>query len=54
MKFSETISGTILAVLLSSVLVFSLSGCEDQGPLEEAGEELEETTEDSGELIEDE
>ncbi len=49
MKFSET----VLAALLASVLVFSLSACEDQGPMEEAGEEIDDKVEESGDAIED-
>lgn len=49
MKISETIAIAFLA----STLMFSLSACEDQGPLEEAGEEIDEGVEESGDAIED-
>lgn len=49
MKIRETIAATFLA----STLLLSLSACEDQGPLEEAGEEADEGIEESGDAIED-
>lgn len=49
MKLSETIA----AILLVSVLSITLSACEEQGPLEEAGEEFDDAVEDTGDAIED-
>ena len=43
----------IAAILLMSVLVISLSACEDQGPMEEAGEKVDDTVDDAGDAIED-
>lgn len=48
MKISETIT----AALLASTLVFSLSAC-DEGPMEEAGENVDDAVEESGDAIED-
>ncbi len=47
------ISDTLTAALLASALMFTLSGCDDQGPMEDAGEEIDDKVEDSGEAIED-
>lgn len=49
MKLNETIA----AALLLSTLMITLSACEEQGPLEEAGEEIDESFEDAGEAIDD-
>ncbi len=49
MKFSQAIA----VAMLMSVLMISLSACEDQGPLEEAGEEMDDTVENTGDAIED-
>ncbi len=49
MKFSKT----ILATLLVSALMITLSACERQGPLEKAGEEIDDKVEDAGDAIED-
>jgi predicted small lipoprotein YifL len=49
MKLSETIA----TILLVSTMLFTLSACEEQGPLEEAGEEVDEAFEDAGEAIDD-
>ncbi len=48
MKLSETIA----AALLASTLMLTLSAC-DEGPMEEAGEGVDEAVEDSGEAIDD-
>ncbi len=48
MKISETIA----AALLASALMITLPAC-DEGPLEEAGEEVDEAVEDTGDAIED-
>lgn len=48
MKLSEKIA----AALLVSTLMISLSACDD-GPLEEAGEEIDDKAEDAGNAIED-
>ncbi len=44
---------TITAALLVSALMITLSACEEQGPLEEAGEEVDDAVEDTGDAIED-
>ena len=49
MKLRETIG----AALLASVLLITLPACENEGPLEEAGEEIDETAEEAGDAIED-
>jgi hypothetical protein len=49
MKLIETFG----AALLVSVLLVALPGCEKQGPLEEAGEAIDDTIEDAGDAIED-
>lgn len=49
MKLSETIA----AALLLSALMITLSACEEQGPMEEAGEEIDEGIEEAGDSIED-
>ncbi len=47
------LSKTIAAALLVSALMITLSACEEQGPLEEAGEEIDDKVEDTGDAIED-
>ncbi len=47
------LSKTIAAALLASVLAITLSACEEQGPMEEAGEEFDDSVEDAGDAIED-
>lgn len=47
------ITGTIAAALLASTFMLGLTACDDQGPLEEAGEEVDEAVEDTGDAIED-
>lgn len=49
MKFSENIA----AALLASALMITLSACQDDGPLEDAGEEIDDKTEEAGDAIED-
>lgn len=49
MKLSET----IVAALLVSVLTIPLSACEEQGPVEEAGEGVDDAVEETGDAIED-
>lgn len=49
MKFVETVGGALLV----GALLVALSGCEEQGPLEEAGEEVDDKVEETGEAIED-
>ncbi|MBZ2168100.1 hypothetical protein [Marinobacter sp. F4216] len=44
---------TMLAVLFVGGLTITLSACEQQGPLEEAGEEIDDSVEDTGDAIED-
>lgn len=52
MKSSST-SKTIAAALLASALMFPLTGCDRDGPLEDAGEEIEDAVEDAGDAAED-
>jgi predicted small lipoprotein YifL len=52
MKLSKT-GKTIASALLVSALLIPLSACEKKGPLEEAGEAIDETVEDAGDAIED-
>lgn len=49
MKLSETLG----AALLAGILLIALPGCEEQGPLEEAGEAVDDSIEDTGDAIED-
>lgn len=49
MKLSETIA----AALFVSALMITLPACEKQGPLEEAGEEVDDKIEDAGDAMED-
>lgn len=44
---------TIAAALLASTLIIPLSACERDGPMEEAGEEIDDAVEDAGDEIED-
>lgn len=43
----------IAAALLASTLLISLSACQDQGPMEEAGEEIDDAASDAGDAIDD-
>ena len=43
----------IAAIFLMSALMISLTACEDQGPMEEAGEKVDDTVDDAGDAIED-
>lgn len=52
MKLSKT-SKTLAAALLVSALIIPLSACDREGPLEEAGEEIDETVEDIGDAVDD-
>lgn len=49
MKFSATIA----TALLASALILTLPGCEKQGPMEEAGEAIDNSIENTGDAIED-
>jgi predicted small lipoprotein YifL len=44
---------TITATLLASALMITLPGCDRDGPLEEAGEQIDEAVEDTGDAVED-
>jgi predicted small lipoprotein YifL len=44
---------TILAALLLSTLMITLPACEEKGPLEKAGENIEDAADDAGDAIED-
>jgi hypothetical protein len=47
------LSDMIATAMFVSVLMIALPGCERQGPLEEAGEAIDDTIEDAGDAIED-
>lgn len=47
------LSKSIAAALFVSALTLTLSACDQQGPLEEAGEEVDEKVENAGEAVED-
>lgn len=47
------LSQAFAATLLASTLGMTLSACEKEGPVEEAGEKVDETVEETGEAIED-
>lgn len=49
MKLSEAIT----AALLMIGMMFTLSACDDQGPMEEAGEEVDDAADDAGDAMED-
>jgi hypothetical protein len=44
---------TVAATLLASALIIILSGCDSDGPLEDAGEAADDQIEDAGDAIED-
>ncbi len=44
---------TVVAALFASTLLFVLPGCDEQGPLEEAGEKIDDGVENTGDAIED-
>lgn len=44
---------TIAAALLASALIIPLAACDNDGPLEDAAEEVEDAVEDAGDEIED-
>lgn len=43
----------IAAALFASTLLITLSACEDQGPMEEAGESIDDTVDSAGDSIDD-
>ncbi|MDZ7781443.1 MAG: hypothetical protein U5K56_00320 [Halioglobus sp.] len=47
------LSRTITAAILASALMITLSACENEGPLEDAGEEMDDAVENTGDAIED-
>ena len=49
MRLNETIACALFVTALS----IALPGCERQGPLEEAGESIDDAVEDAGDAIED-
>lgn len=49
MKFNKIITATVLA----SALMIMLTGCDRDGPLEDAGEQMDDTIEDTGDAVED-
>lgn len=52
MNLSKT-GKTIASALLVSALLIPLSACDRDGPLEEAGEAVDDTVEDVGDAVED-
>ena len=52
MKLSKT-GKAIATALLLSTLIIPLAACDRDGPLENAGEEVEDAVEDAGDAIED-
>ena len=42
-----------LLIMFSFITLFGLQACEDEGPLEEAGEGIEEAGENTGDAVED-
>ena len=49
MKLSET----IVAALFAGILMITQTGCDQQGPAEKAGEEIDDKVEQTGDAIED-
>lgn len=47
-----TIGKSISATLFVSALTIALAGCEDEGPMEKAGESVDETAEEAGDSME--
>lgn len=47
------LSKTVITALLASVLMFTLSACEEKGPAEETGEAIDDAVEDAGDKMED-
>jgi hypothetical protein len=45
-------TGTLAAALIMSTLLIALSGCQEEGPMEKAGETIDEATESVGETLE--
>lgn len=52
-KKAARILSTLFALLFALGGSAMLTGCEDQGPLEEAGEEIDDAVDDAGDAIED-
>ena len=52
MMKQKTIGKSLGAVLAMSALLVALSGCEQQGPAEQAGEKMDNATERAGENME--
>ena len=54
-KYLDALRTAALAVLLAvgGAAAISVTGCEREGPMEEAGEKIDDTVEDTGEAIED-
>ncbi|MDA3934660.1 MAG: hypothetical protein PF630_10110 [Gammaproteobacteria bacterium] len=57
MHIKSTLKSLLLSPLLALVLITGsalvLTGCEDQGPVEEAGEAIDEAAEDTADAIDD-
>ncbi|MEX1198559.1 MAG: hypothetical protein WEB57_11955 [Pseudohongiellaceae bacterium] len=47
------ISRTVTAAILASTFMFTLVACEDEGPLEQTGEEIDDAAEGAGDAFED-
>lgn len=47
------LSTTIATALLAGTFMITLPGCDNQGPMEEAGEAIDDSIEETGDAIED-
>lgn len=47
------LSQTILSALLAGAFMFTLAACDRDGPVEEAGEKVDEQVEETGDAVED-
>ncbi|MEQ8802496.1 hypothetical protein [Haliea sp.] len=47
------LNATIFTALLAATLMITLPGCDNQGPMEEAGEAIDDSIEETGDAIED-
>jgi len=52
-KIIMKLSKTIAAAMFISALTLTLSACEQDGPMEEAGEKVDESVEETGDAIKD-
>ncbi|WP_168017157.1 hypothetical protein [Halomonas salinarum] len=52
-KLTEKLKGKFGIMLLVAMMAVAITGCEEEGPAEQAGEEIDNAMEDTGEAIED-